>query len=81
MDDEPKQNSRSKFVEEFLDENPQKLIFTEVGAVLQDFINAYKVMKQEGDMPSLHGITLKNFQNCLLIVFAERNLLNIKTIN
>ena len=81
MDEESKGDPYSKFVEEFLKENPKKLIFTQVGTVLQDFISAYRLMKEEGDIPNINGGGLKNFKNCLLIAFAERNSENMKSIN
>ena len=81
MDKELRGNPYSKFIEEFLKENPEKLFFTQAGTVLQDFISAYKLMKEEGDIPNINGAGLKNFKNCLLVTFAERNLENMKFIN
>ena len=81
MDEEVKMDPRTKFIEEFLRENPHQIVFTEVGTVLQDFIHAYTLMKNEGDIPNINGMLLRNFQNCLLVAFSERSFENMKSIN
>jgi len=82
MEDQ-KENPNSKFIEEFLVENPTKTMLSEIGIVLSDYIKAYTLMNEKGDLPSAagRGFPMSSFQNCLLITFSERTFGNMKSIN
>ena len=81
LDLQKTQKIRSKFIEEILESEPEKLVLTELGTCLGDFISAYTRMKIEGDMPPKNGVILGNYQTCLFVVYSERSIINLKCVN
>lgn len=71
----------NEFIEEFLHEFPQKPFFSEVSLSLQDWIRAYTIVKNEGDLPNLGNSYVKSFKNCLFVSFFERTNDYLKYLN
>lgn len=70
-----------EFIETFLTEFPQEPFFSEASLSLRDWMRAFALVKNEGDIPNPKSPYVKNFQNCLLVAFCERTNEYLKAIN
>jgi hypothetical protein len=58
-------------IEELMKTHPDLLILSEAGMILQDYVNAFVLMKEKGDSPDMANI-FSDYQNCLLYALANR---------
>ncbi len=68
----------SQLLEELANETPEKLIFTEAGTIMQDYITAYTSQFNPSDRPSFGA---SPYLSSLMYAVVDRINKNTKTIN
>ena len=71
IEDEPKRNIQNELLNELIKERPNITYFTELGIILQDYINAQILLSENENDPYSNAL-YTNYTTCLFFTVADR---------
>ena len=71
LEDETNRNIQNELLNELIKERPNITYFTELGIILQDYINA-KILLSENENDPYSNALYTNYATCLFFTVADR---------